>query len=67
MDKYLVLLNTQQVRAIMPVDHNIFKILHFEKLSTDLYLLCYQGGREMTIVKQNEIEVLLAQNLNDVI
>jgi hypothetical protein len=65
MDKYLVLLNTQQVRAIMPVDHNIFKIIHFEKLSQDLYLLCYQGSREMTIVKQNEIEVLLDQNLNE--
>lgn len=60
-NKYLIMINTAQVKAIMPIDHNLFSVLHFEKLGADNYLLCYQGPRELVITKQNDLEVLLEE------
>lgn len=61
MDKYIINIGEAQLKSIMPIDHNIFRILHFEKLTDGTYLLSYQASREMVIVKRTELEVILEE------
>lgn len=59
--KYLHKITEAQVNAIMPFDHGLFTLLHFEKLSDQTYLIHYDGPRPLNIAKQNELENLLEE------
>lgn len=61
MDKYIISIGETQLKSLLPIDHNIFKVLHFEKLTDGSYLLSYQSTREMVIVKRTELEALLEE------
>lgn len=61
MEKYIINIGETQLKSLLPIDHNIFKILHFEKLTDGSYLLSYQANREMVIVKRTELEELLEE------